>query len=173
MDPDPRLQRTQHAARAATLADQFRRAVVSYPVGPYQGDMTAPEESTAGGVQALQHVRLVPVNGRGRTYVVGNANRSERVAELRSLEFVDRVSRERFGHPSGLDPAAYATFIGGAAEFLEMFGLHVTFADAQTLARATGAWHTPSRGGFIAWSCVVLLTGFALGVLAMRLGWVR
>lgn len=173
MTEDPRLQRTQFAARAATLAEQFRNAVAACPVGAHVGEMTAPEGSTGGGVQALQHIRLVPEGGKGRTFVVGNANRLQRLAELRSLAYVDRVSMDRFGEPTGLDPAEYAHFLAGAGQFLEMFGLSVTLVNVPPGEPERTGWVGPTLGGFIAWSVLVLAVGVVMGVLATRLGLVR
>jgi hypothetical protein len=170
---DPRLQRTKFAARAATLADQFRSAVEDYPVGPYRGEMTSPEASTGGGVQALQHIRLVSRDGQGRTYVVGNANRAERKAELRSFEYVDRVSMERFRTPTDLDPAAYGAFVDAAAQFLEMFGLNVVVADPAPRAFSGGSGMLGSRLMLLAWSILMLAIGAALGVLAMQGRWLH
>jgi hypothetical protein len=163
---DPRLNRTKFAARAATLADQFQNALDDCPVGEHRGEMTAPEASTGGGVQALQHIRLVPPNASGRTYVVGRANRGERAAELRTLEYVDQVSVERFGEKSGLDPQQYAAFIVAAAQFLEMFGLVVTHASAPVRpgARPVGL----SQSTLIVWAVALLVLGVALGILASR-----
>jgi hypothetical protein len=173
MTTDPRLQRTKFAARAATLAEQFRNAVEDHPVGTYRGEMTSPEGSTGGGVQALQHIRLVPVDGRGRTYVVGNANRAERRAELRTLEYVDRVSIERFRAPTGLDPAAYAAFVGAASQFLEMFGLDVTLAQPPARGFAGLGDGAASRLMLVAWSMLMLAIGVVLGVLAEQGHWLH
>ena len=173
MTEDPRLQRTQFAARAATLASQFQNAVEEYRVGVHKGQMTAPEESTGGGVLALQHIRLVPMNGRGRSYVVGNANRADRVAELRSLAYVDRLSQDRFGERTGLDPAEYAHFLAGAGQFLEMFGLAVTLVNVPAEGPEPEGWVGPTFGGFVAWSVLVLAIGMMLGVLAARIAWAQ
>ena len=54
---------TQYSVKATDLAETFRSTVGRLRVGPYAyaPDMTAPEgPSTGGGVQALQHLRLVP-----------------------------------------------------------------------------------------------------------------
>src|ERR1700689_5442784 len=111
---DKSLLRTQFAARAATLADQFALALAGHRVGQHRGEMTTPEASTAGGVQSLQHIRLVPANGNGRIYVVGNANRLAAAAELRTLEYVDSVSLERFDERTGFDPESYRAFLAAA-----------------------------------------------------------
>ena len=53
---------TQYSARATDLAESFRSTLGRMTVGPYgyRPDMTAPEGvSTGGGVQAMQHLRLL------------------------------------------------------------------------------------------------------------------
>jgi hypothetical protein len=173
---DPRLLRTKYAAQAATLAEQFRVAVQAFPVGLHQGEMTAPEGSTGGGVRALQHIRLVPMEGGGRTFVVGNANRAERVAELRSLDYVDRVSIERFGEPTGFDPHAYQAFIARAAQFLDLFGLtvtHSTHAEASRRPAPASGLSVLAVFALIMWSLGLLAIGAVLGVVAKEHGWVH
>ena len=138
--------------------------------------MTAPEASTGGGVQALQHIRLVRVGAQGPTYVIGNANRILRVAELRTLDYVDQVSLERFGARTGLDPADYATAIAAAARFLEQFGLRVTHATRALSLRPGAARERARPRGFsplavaviLLWSIGILAVGLAVGVLATR-----
>ena len=167
---DKRLLRTEFAARAATLADQFQHAVEDYPVAQHRGQMTAPEASTAGGVQSLQHIRLVPPEGGGRIYVVGNANRRARTAELRTLEYVDLVSLERFDERTGLDPAAYTAFLDVAQQFLEMFGLTVTRVGLPTGSTSRHPRLSPERQPGLALSGpmvtvgVVVLIGFGVWV---------
>jgi hypothetical protein len=168
---DPRIHRTQFAAQAASLADQFQLALVGYRVGAHRAEMTAPEASTAGGVQALQHIRLVPPpnDKGGHVYVVGNANRIGRVAELRSLEYIDRVSLERFGERSGFDPGQYAAFIAAAAQFLENFGLTVSHATRAVSLRPAAPTTSAPRSNMIlalvvVWSLALLAIGVAVGV---------
>ncbi len=171
---DPRLQRTQFAAQAASLADHFQMALGAIRVGAHRLEMTAPEGSTGGGVQALQHIRLVPAQpgGPGRVYVVGNANRVGRVAELRSLDYIDRVSLERFGEKTGFDAGQYAAFIASATQFFENFGLTVNYATRAVSLRPPGA---PAAGAaaprsrlilalVIVWSLALLAIGVAVGV---------
>jgi len=177
---DPALHRTKFAAQAATLADQFKNAVRGAPVGGHLGEMTTPEASTGGGVQSLQHIRLVPRAGGGRTYVIGNANRVGAVAELRSLEYVDHVSLERFGERTGFDPQAYAAFLAVATQFLEQFGLTVTLATAPVGGFSTRAT-SPHKGGLsgiaifalVIWSLALVAVGAVLGVVAMSRGWIH
>jgi hypothetical protein len=176
---DPRLQRTGFAARAATLAEQFEQAVAGLPVAGYRATMTAPDATTSGGVQALQHIRLEPGDPSAHTFVVGNANRIERVAELRTLAYVDRVCFERFGQPSGLDPAQYAAFLEGAAGFLETFGLTVSRANVPPPGSPTRSSRPPAPRpqvsvlaltpavitALVIWSFALIGIGAVIGVL--------
>ena len=171
---DPRLARTQYAAQAASLADQFTLAMHKYPVNGHRAEMTAPETSTAGGVQSLQHLRLVPAQPGGLTCVIGNANRATKTAEIRSLEYLDQVSVERFGERTGFDPAQYTALAAAAGQFLEMFGLRVVHATQSVSLRP--APPPQAKGGFsplvvivvIIWSIAVLAIGLVVGVLATR-----
>jgi hypothetical protein len=120
--------RTQFSIQASTLADSYRDTVGRLHVGPhgYSPDMTAPEgQSTGGGVQAMQHLRLVPPQPNMPT-IVGHANQRDRAAELKTWEHVDAIYRERFKQGVPLDPAAYQEFLQGAQGFLAAVGLRVT-----------------------------------------------
>ncbi len=121
--------RTQFSIQASTLADSYRDTVGRLHVGPhgYSPDMTAPEgPSTGGGVQAMQHLRLVPPQPNMPTILVGHANQRDRAAELKTWEHVDAIYRERFKQGVPLDPAAYQEFLQGAQGFLAAVGLRVT-----------------------------------------------
>jgi hypothetical protein len=135
--------RTQFSMQASTLADSFRETVGRLRVAPhgYGPDMTAPEgQSTGGGVQAMQHLRLVPPEPNLPTILVGHANQRDRAAELRTWEHVDAIYRERFKQSVPLDPAAYQEFLQSAQGFLAACGLRVTVVPTpDELRRAPGA----------------------------------
>jgi len=169
---DPRLKRTKFAAHSATLAEQFEAAIIDFPVGTHRLEMTVPEGSTGSGVQALQHIRLVPSEDEtAKTYVVGNADRVKKIAELRSLEYVDQVSMQRFGARTGFDPNQYAACIGAAAKFLSTWGMTVTQMSAPV---ATG--ETAKKKGLstlmivmiVVWSVAAIAIGLVVGVIVMR-----
>jgi hypothetical protein len=127
---DKKLLQTQFSVKATDLADSFRSTVGRMRVGPYAyaPDMTAPEgPSTGGGVQALQHLRLVPPQTNMPTLVVGHVNPRDHVAQLRTLEHVDAICRERFHLGAPLDAAQYQTFLQSAQGFLAACGIRVTF----------------------------------------------
>jgi hypothetical protein len=134
---------TQFSVQATDLAESFRSTVGRMRVGPYAyaPDMTAPEgPSTGGGVQALQHLRLVPPQTNMPTLVVGHVNPRDRVAQLRTLEHVDAMCRERFKLGAPLDAAQYQTFLQSAQGFLAACGMRVMFETppSELLANAGG-----------------------------------
>jgi hypothetical protein len=112
----------------------FRLAMLKLPLGAYKVEMTAPEGSTAGGTRAMQHIRLVPPNGQGQPIIAGNANVSTSTGELRTLDHIDELCRERFGLPSGIDAAAYSAFLDEAEAVLQAFGIKVEPKGAPSLA---------------------------------------
>jgi cobalamin biosynthesis Mg chelatase CobN len=167
---DKSLLRTTHAASAAALSSQFTLAIADQRVGGHKGDMTAPEASTAKGVQALQHIRLIPADGTsGRVYVVGNANKTDERAELRTLEYVDRVSVERWDEKTGFDPEAYEKFLDKAEEVLGTFGLKVTRVAMEQASRRPLSPSTPPWI-FIAIAALLLLAGLVAGYALARSG---
>jgi hypothetical protein len=141
--------RTEFSIKASSLADSYRSTVGRLKIGPhgYSPDMTAPEgQSTGGGVQALQHLRLVPPEGGAGiagptmpTLLVGHANQKEGLAELRTFEHVDALCRERFKQGAPVDPAAYEQFLQSAQGFLAACGLRVAVAPTPEELRGGGA----------------------------------
>src|SRR5579872_139174 len=123
--------RTMHAIKASDLAGAFNEAMQRTVIGPgeYVPELTAPEgQSTAGGKQAMQHLRLVPRLAGFPTLVVGNANHAEGKAELRSYEHLDVVHRQRYKRPVALDRAGYEQFLPIARGLLEALRLVTTIA---------------------------------------------
>src|SRR5262245_37271231 len=77
----------------------------------YTPELSFPDgESTGGGKQALQHVKLVPESGA--TLVIGTANVVDKSCELRTFRHMDELHRQRFkGRPFRADPAKYDQLI--------------------------------------------------------------
>src|SRR5580693_465741 len=112
---------TQFSVQANDLAESFRSTVGRLKVAPYgyAPDMTAPDgPSTGGGVQGLQHLRLVPPEPSLPTLVVGSVSMRDHGAELRTLEHLDAICRERFQQGAPLDPQHYMHFVQSAQSFL-------------------------------------------------------
>lgn len=168
---------TQYSVRATDLAESFRSTVGRLRVGPhgYTPDMTSPEgPSTGGGVQAMQHVRLLPPGPNLPTLVIGNLNQKEGTAELRTLDHVDAICRERFRQGAPLDPGQYSHFLQTAQGFLAACGLRVAYSGppADLLARlaAPTPSMTPPRGnaGLVIGLAVTFLL---LAVLGAAVTW--
>jgi hypothetical protein len=119
---------TQYASHANVIADTFRAAFTKTKVGSLGVEMTAPTDSTKGGLLALQHVTLKPETGMA--LVVGTVNAGEKRAELRSYAHVAKVNEERFKRPLPFDEAAYAAFLEKAEGVLGAFGIDTKVTDA-------------------------------------------
>jgi hypothetical protein len=167
-----KMLQTSYSVRATDLAESFRSTLGRLTVGPYgyTPDMTAPEGvSTGGGVQAMQHLRLLPPQPNMPTLVVGHVIPRDGTAELRSLEHVDAICRERFKQGAPLDPAAYASFLQHAHAFLGAYGMRVGLAGPPAELMASLSGLTPSTapprsraGQVLAVMAIVLMAG-ALG----------
>jgi hypothetical protein len=126
---------TYHALQASDLAaamnDAFKK--VRLAPGDYSPELTAPEgPSTAGGVQAMQHLRLVAGEPGQPTLVMGHANHAEGKAELRTYECLDAIHRERFHRPLALDRTAYDAFLSFATQVFGALHLQTTVVGPAT-----------------------------------------
>jgi hypothetical protein len=168
---------TQLAAKATDLAETFRGTLGRHRFAPhaYVPDMTAPEGvSTGGGVQSMQHLRLLPPQANMPTLVVGHLDQKQGIAELRTFEHVDAICRERFKQGAPLDPVQYAQFLQSAQAFLSAYGMRVSFSTpppelAANLARValTPSTAPPrSRAGmvFTVMALVFMAAGLAAAV---------
>jgi len=120
---------TIHAIQASDLAAAMNEALkkVRIPPGDYAPELMAPQgPSTAGGIQAMQHLRLVAGQPGLPTLVVGYANHAEGKAELRTYEYVDAVHRQRFHGPVSLDRAQYGAFLDFAKYVFSALSLQTT-----------------------------------------------
>jgi hypothetical protein len=126
---------TMFAGMAVGLAELFKHSVgkkrlegttgVSYSV-----ELSAPDgPSTAGGKQAVQHVKLVPEHG-GPTLLIGTANAVEKIAELRTFKQVDEMHRQRFkGAPFDADLGQYEALVDACKAFFTEYKYQVTLLD--------------------------------------------
>ncbi len=120
---------TRFAVRALDFAETFKAGLGAMELAPgaYVPEMMAPGgPSTGGGVQMVQHIRLVPARRGFPVLVVGSANQRTGQAELRSFGYVDAIHRERFQRGVALDRADYEDFLHAARNFFEANHLHVT-----------------------------------------------
>jgi hypothetical protein len=120
-------QHTAFAGQAVGLAELFRYGFSKKRLEgdvSYTPELSTPEsDSTGGGKQPLQHVKLVPDSGA--TLVIGTANIVEKSCELRTFRHMDDVHRQRFkGQPFKADQAKYDQLIDELKTFFA--GQHYT-----------------------------------------------
>jgi hypothetical protein len=141
--------RTQFATEAVNLSEIFRLLIGSTPVrGPvtFHVEMSAPEgPSTGGGVQSVQHLKLLPNDG-GTTLVCGWADQKAETCELRTLDCLDAQHHERFKKsqlaappaPSArLDRLHYGQLVERLRSFFAERDFRVTIIDAAEVSHKT------------------------------------
>jgi hypothetical protein len=161
--------RTEGALRALGLAEQFDDQFGEERLaggGAYRLELSAPDgPSTGGGAQALQHVKLVPLDG-GATIVAGSANQADRIAELRSHAYLAHLHGRRFkGAPLPLDRVRYTDVLRKLEVFFADHKMRVVLIDAPT------SINPPARGGLgaLGWVLACLLLLGAIAVVGARL----
>jgi translation initiation factor IF-2 len=161
--PDYRY--THVAAQAANLAELFDARFTNGLDGPvhFRVVLSAPDgPSTAGGKQALQHIKLVPESG-GLAVVIGSANTTRMIAEIRTYEHIATLYAQRFrGAKIPVDVARYYELGRALTAFFRSMKMKVTFADLDGLVAAPAP---PSVGVDRAWMLLVGV-GVGLGILA-------
>jgi hypothetical protein len=158
---------TVHAIKASDLAAASNEALKKVRIAPgdYTPELTEPEgPSTSGGVQAMQHLRLVSVQPSRPTLVVGNANHAAGTAELRTYDYLDSAHRERFGKPLDLDRAQYDAFIGFAKLIFRSLHLETSVVDAEAPPNATSVDDAPgSKLRIVPFAVAAVIVGVTIG----------
>jgi hypothetical protein len=165
--------RTRFAVRALDFAETFNAGLgaLSLQPGAYQPQLTTPDgPSTGGGVQAVQHVRLIAARQGFPAILVGSANQRSGTAELRSYAYIDAVHRQRWQRPVPLDRSDYEDFLHAAKNFFESNQLLVTIAGPESAragrAEAPAAPSTAPASGSGA-IVIGVVTGLVIGGLAI------
>lgn len=126
--------RTLFAQKAVDLTKLFALAFADPLAGriPFRMELAAPEgPSTGGGVQALQHLRLVPPGG-GTTFVIGSTSGVLLTAELRTLARLRQLHQQRFpGAALPLEAGAYGELLARVERFFVNQSFQVTWVDAE------------------------------------------
>jgi hypothetical protein len=163
---------TFHAIQASDLANAMNEALKKVRIAPgdYTPELMSPQgPSTAGGVQAMQHLRLVAGQAGQPTLVIGYANHAEGRAELRTYEYVGAVYRQRFHRSLDLDRASYDAFLGFAKQVFVALHLDTTVVGPPADV-ASDAPELPSGWGLSNATLFILfavLAGLALAAWAM------
>lgn len=163
--------RTDVAGSANALAQAINAVIGKERLAPadYVPELTPPREpSTAGGVRALQRIRLVPAKPGNRAIVAGSVNVKEKSAEVRSFVYVDAVHRRRFKVPVPLVRAEYEAFVKQMTQMLEQAEMRVAVVDTPGAAddEDEEAGTAPASGGSRA---VAIALGAVVAVVV--LGW--
>ena len=164
--------RTRFAVRALDFAETFNAGLGALSLQPaaYQPQLTAPVgNSTGGGVQAVQHVRLISARQGVKPILVGSTNQRSGTAELRSYEYLDVVHRERWKRPLPLDRGDYEDFVEAAKNFFEANQLLVTVAEPSD-ALVRGAQSDASEGAASSRAIVIVIgvvTGLVVAAVAI------
>lgn len=125
------MQRTMIAAQAVGLADYFKFLVGNkhkLSTG-HVAELSAPEgESTEGGKQALQHIKLVAQQG-GATIVIGHVNTVDKKAEINTCGRTQGILSARFGNAELIDQKEYAGLVTAMQALFTERGLVVVMLE--------------------------------------------
>jgi hypothetical protein len=122
-EPDVEALRTRMARKFTTLADEVTECFEGFFVGAgnYVVELLAPEgQTTGGGKQALQHIRLRPRREGYADVVVGSVNPIEKHAELRTYEHAFLVHQLRFKKPLEITPPEWEQLLKKAEDVLQL-----------------------------------------------------
>ena len=164
------------AAKAVGLAELFVASFEKGLDGPvhFRVELSAPDgPSTGGGKQALQHLKLIPEGG-GMTVVIGSADTTRAVAEIRTFDHISTLYAQRFrGAPIPVDAGKYNELSETLANFFRAMSMTVSFAEldrsgdirrsmapAEPSARSGSGWLIAVVGALV--GLVVLAAAYAL-----------
>jgi hypothetical protein len=121
---------TAFAMQAVGFADLFNVKVGDRKVDGHRVELSAPEgQSTGGGKQSLQHVKLIAPSGI--VVVAGAADQVDKSAEIRTYEYLSELHAQRYkGARLPLDRAQYQALVGRMQAFFAEQGLRVVMLDA-------------------------------------------
>jgi hypothetical protein len=165
---------TKVAAQAVSLAELFISSFESGLDGPvhFRVELSAPDgPSTAGGKQALQHVKLIPDDG-GMAIVIGSADTTRSLAEIRTFDHIAALYARRFrGAALPVEAGRYNELGEKLANFFRSMRMQVRFTELEArrssapapLSREANDDDAPSsRGGWL-----MAIGGLALALLVV------
>jgi len=135
VDHGPKAELTQVAGAAIDFAEFFNLAFKQGLEGawPCKIELTAPQgQSTGGGKQALQHIRLVPADG-SPTLVIGSVNKPGLKVELRTYIYTANMYGVRMkGKDFPVDEPRFTALIQRLYYFFTSQRFDVQRADTAT-----------------------------------------
>jgi hypothetical protein len=170
--PLPLKQFTAVAGRASEFALHFNRTFAAGFEGPapYQIDLTTPVgPSTAGGKQALQHIRLVPQDG-SPAIVIGSASQLENSAEIRTFRHLAELHARRFkGARVPVDVNAYRSLTKNLHAFFAAQGFSVVMVDVSDAPASNYPPPMEQGSSQTPWIIAGMAIAVALGIGVMAL----
>lgn len=158
---------TAVAGRAAEFAALFNAKFEAGLHGPvsHRIDLTAPVgPSTSGGKQALQHIRLVPLDG-SPAIVIGSVSQPENTAEIRTFRHLAEIHARRFrGARVPVDVNGYRELSRNMHAFFAQQGFAVVMVD---LGETPASNYPPAMGGGqsqVPWIIAGMAVAVAIGV---------
>jgi hypothetical protein len=169
---------TFHALQATDLASAINASIQKVRIAPgdYVPELTAPDgPSTAGGVQAMQHLRLVSTQEGQPTLVVGHANHAAGKAELRTYEHIEAIHRQRFHQSPAVDRKQYDEFLAFAKQLFDALRLQTALVGPPVELVAEPVAPPPAPAGwrripFVAVGVAVLVAGLLVAWAILRAG---
>ena len=168
-------QRTAFTMKALDLAEMFRIVLGDLRLTgrrTFRPELTSPEGlSTGGGVQAMQHLKLIPVEQAGTfagTFVVAHANQADMTAQVRTYDHVDAQYRARFKSAVPFTREEYDAFMAQIREFLQTQNFTIMI-EPYTPPAPTANADEASGGGRILLTLVILALVAGAIVLAASL----
>jgi hypothetical protein len=99
-------------------------------------ELSAPEgESTEGGKQALQHIKLVAKDG-GATIVIGHVNTVQKKAEINTYGRTQGILSARFGSAGLIDAGEYAALVEAMQALFSERGMLVVMMEDRPVGAA-------------------------------------
>lgn len=165
--------RTRVANEAASLAEAVNDGFDGFHMGAgdYVVELMTPDgPSTGGGVQARQHLRLVPRRKGYSVVVAGSVDPVSKAGELRTYQHVSLLHLQRFGKALDIMEEEYDAFLTKAAIVMNLARVKASRLDAPAdlvaWSRSRRRMSLPALGLFLV---VTLLAGVVLYRVALTL----
>lgn len=175
-EPDVEALRTRMARKFTTLADEVTECFADFHIGggDYVVELLAPEgQTTGGGKQALQHLRLRPRRQGYADVVAGSVNPVEKHAELRSFEHVLLVHEIRFKKPLEITAQEWEQLLRKAEIVLQLANIESARVgpspDLLRNARATKRGRRVSPGVLALFVVTVVLATVVAGLVVRKI----
>ena len=175
-EPDVEALRTRMARKFTTLADEVTECFADFHIGggDYVVELPAPEgQSTGGGKQAVQHLRLRPRRQGHADVIAGSVNPVQKHAELRTFEHACLVYEMRFKKALDITPQEWEQLLRKAEIVLQLANIETARVgpspDLLRDARATKRGRRAPPGVLALFVVVVALAITVAGLVVRKI----